>query len=287
MNYYKFRPAYLIFFFHFLTSNLQSVHAQDSVYVKANAIPVVDSELLNQEVYQAIKGFQLLMIGELHGTNEPAHLVTALANLLLKNETGSILIGLEIPSDEMEEFLADRSEKGIRNSSFFKAISPDGRASVAWANVLIKFMNESRVDIFFYDITKNEAKLGNRDSIMFTKVKREMIEHPNSKTITLSGNVHNMLKPFRGQPKMGLYLESDKALSISKKTLSIRHEYGAGEMFNNMGYGLKINRSDDSNSIYARSVDHDCYFMSLPPEKAFNAVFFTRKVTSADLLNKN
>lgn len=90
----------LILLFTFIFS-LFTAFAQDFlINIKANAINIDKLDSLNNAVWQALKDYKLIMIGEMHGTKEPAKFVIDLARLF----TGmgdSVQVGLEIPSAKM------------------------------------------------------------------------------------------------------------------------------------------------------------------------------------------
>ena len=81
--------------------SIHIVNAQDVVtLIKAKAVEINTTKALDQQVYNLLADKQLIMIGEMHGTNEPAHLVTALGKLFTRHQD-SIQIGFEIPSSTM------------------------------------------------------------------------------------------------------------------------------------------------------------------------------------------
>ena len=109
------------------------------------------------------------------------------------------------------------------------------------------------VRLFYYDVNAEDIeKYFNRlrtpeqtgkvraeftagDSLMYINIKQQMLLHPTWKTITLSGNIHNMLLPFNGKIKMGLYLHSDPDLRLKDSLLSIVHRYRFGTTLNDIG----------------------------------------------------
>ena len=77
--------------------SILAAKAQDpATRIKNNAIKIERPETLNRQVYSALSGYRVIMAGEMHGTNEPAKLITGLARLI----TGmgdSVMVGMEIP----------------------------------------------------------------------------------------------------------------------------------------------------------------------------------------------
>src|SRR3954468_17445873 len=83
-----------------------SANAQsNSSYLKQNAIAVEDPFHLNDSACNLLRSYSLMMVGEMHGSNEPAQFVKALAKLF--SEKGdSVSVGMEIPSEQMNVFLS-------------------------------------------------------------------------------------------------------------------------------------------------------------------------------------
>ncbi len=233
------------------------------------------------------------MIGEMHGTKEPANFVTGLTDLLISHGD-SVQVGLELPSEQMTKFLASPSDSSVYLSSFFfNPPSETGRETFAWAKIISTFKNNPRVHLFFYDINKGERSdnLG-RDSTMYVKVKKQILEHPGWKIVTISGNVHNMTSPqFEiGRNTMASFLKRDKDLDISARICSINHSYSSGTALNTYGDGLKIHRLGSRPSIYSTAIPFDSYIVLEPPVEAQNAPYpyvcryYTKEVTAANMV---
>jgi hypothetical protein len=267
---------------------LLNASGQDTTFIKKNAIRIDNQEALSNEIYKLIESYPLIMVGEMHGTNEPANLVVSLAELLTRN-ANHVQVGLEIPSDLMKKYINDPLDGNIFSSDFFARKSVDGRASFAWANIIAKLNDNPKAEIFFYDINEGDTRdINERDSVMYVKIKKRIQEHPTWKTITLSGNVHNMLTPFRNKPKVGRFLRQDKDLNLTDKILSFNHVYGAGSMLNDFGDGLRLHKTDDSRSNYAKAVDYEKYLILPPPsdKMTYTGFYFTREVTAAKLVSE-
>ena len=272
-----------------LLLNTSTIKAQDSPeYIRNNAIPFTYPDTLNQQVYKVLSDYRLIMIGEMHGTREPAQFVRGLTRLLLKNGD-SVQIGLEIPSEDMKQFYRYHSDSSVYSSWFFNRKPRDGWGNHAWANIIIRFNRNSRVKIFFFD--GNQAQYDtlsqDRDSVMFWNVKQAMKENPGWKTITLSGNIHNMLSQFDERKTMGYYLKNNQTLVRKKEVASIVHRYKTGTMKNRTSQGLKLRNVDKPGIIYDRAVDETRYLLPLPREKAdkYNMILYTRQVTTAAMVH--
>lgn len=263
------------------------VQGQDySTYIKENAIRIDKLDSLNIEVYHSLSNYKVIMVGELHGTNEPAKLVIGLANLLTKMGD-SVQVGLEIPSEQMTKYLNQPSDSNIFYSDFFAKKANDGRASVAWAEIISRLNKNPNLRIFFYDINKGDCKNpDDRDSVMYLKIKSKIKENPKCKTIILSGNIHNMLLPYRTKSKMALFLSKDNDLNLANKICSLNHSYQSGTMLNNTGSGLELHQVNNSASDYSKAVDYENYLLLFPANdiNRYSGIYFTRSVTAAKMV---
>ncbi len=257
-------------------------------FIKENAIKVNQLESLNDTIYNFFSDFKLIMVGEMHGTIEPAKFTIGLAQVLTRNGD-SVQLGLEIPAEEMAKFISEHSDSSIYSSEFFMKRAIDGRENYAWAELISTLNKNKKVKLFFFDINKKDYKVsGNRDSLMYIKIKNQIQKYPNWKIITLSGNIHNMIKPFRGNNTMGCYIINDHELNLSDKLCSINHCYNSGTMYNDVGNGLELRQIQNFNSIYSTSVDYENYLFLYPKTKAenYNGIYFTRYVTAAKIVNE-
>lgn len=256
-------------------------------YIKERAIKVEQTDTINNSVYKVLSDFRLIMVGEMHGTNEPANFTVKLSQLLTENGD-SVQVGLEIPSEEMTIFLNEHSDSSIYSSEFFSKSAIDGRENYAWAELISTLNKNKKVKLFFFDINNRDYKVsGNRDSLMYIKIKDQIQKYPNWKTLTLSGNIHNMIKPFRGNNTMGCYISTDRELNLSDKLCSINHCYNNGTMYNNVGNGLELREVKNLDSVYA-SVNYENYLLlySKSKSESYTGIYFTRYVTAAKIINR-
>jgi hypothetical protein len=231
--------------------------------------------------------FQLIMVGEMHGGNEPAKFVVGLAKLLTENGD-SVQIGLEIPSEQMDKFLKDRTDSSIYLSKFFTKEPLHGIESFAWAEIISTFYKNKKVKLFFFDTnTKDSEASSNRDSLMYVKIKKQIQANPQWKTITLSGNIHNMIQPFRGTNTMAYYLKTDEELSFPNKICSLNHRCKSGARVNSIGNGLELRQVKSPDSDFSSAVDYDSYLFLFPKNMTenYNGIYFTRTVTAAKMVN--
>ena len=273
-----------IFFLLTILLPLTNLFGQDfQTHLKENAVKIEHLDKLDTLVYGKLKDFKLIMIGEMHGTNEPAKLLTGLTEMFtMYGDT--IQVGFEIPSELMNVDCGQLSDSCVFKSDFFLKRLQDGRASVAWANALTRLSKNSKVQIFFFDINKTESiDFQDRDSLMYLKIKQKIINHPNRRTITLCGNIHNMRDKYREKPTTAYFLCNDKNLILNKKICTLTHYYQSGTMLNNIGNGLELRQVEDDTSVFSETFDYDNYLYLYPIENIYNGIFFTKTVTAAKL----
>jgi hypothetical protein len=279
----KYLSIFIIFVF--IHCNLKSQNSSDYFKTDIDIIEIEKLESLSSFLWPYLTPYKLIMIGEMHGTNEPASFVTGLAQLFTFHGD-SVQVGFEIPSDQMNEFLKLKTEKSIYNAEFFSKISNDGRASKAWATAIATLNKNPRINIFFYDIISGESKfIDDRDSIMYLKIKSNIKAHPKWKTITLSGNIHNMLQPYKGEKKTAFFLLNDVELKLKNNLCALNHTYQSGTMLNNIGKGLELRQVNMGESSYSKRshFDNFLFLHKYDPANTYSGFFFTKTVTAATL----
>lgn len=271
-----------------ITFRLTSLFGQDATtHLKENAIKIDHLDTLGKPVYDRLAGFKLFMVGEMHGTNEPANFLVGLSELFA-NFGDTVQVGFEIPSEQMIHYSQSSTDNSVFQSDFFAKNSVDGRASTAWANAITRLAKNSRVQIFFYDInTAESTNYNDNDSLMYLKIKDRIIKHPSWRTITLSGNIHNMRLKFREKPTTGYYLCNDKELNLADKICTLNHYYQSGTMLNNIGKGLELRHVNKNSTIYSETFPFDSYLYIFHAPNTYNGVFFTRTVTAAHMTYKS
>jgi hypothetical protein len=255
-----------------IVSAKASYSQNNKVYLKENALPISRLDSLSSQIYEQINQYQLIMLGEIHGTNEPVNLLDGLASLLTKYGD-SVQVGFEIPPNQMATFLKKHTAKSILASEFFSYPSGDGRASNAWYKTMANLNKNKQVEIFFFD--NNIGQSGYSDSIMFVNIKAKMIAHPTWKTITICGSMHNRILPYEGQMKIGDYLILDKDLNIADKFCSLDLEFEGGETL--------WNEFKPMPSFYS-SLAYDKYLFLFPKgtNEPYHGIFFTRNFTKSE-----
>ena len=261
----------------FFTLTFFSASGQDDeAYLKANAIRFDNPEKLNDSVYTLLSPFQVIMFGEMHGTNESAPFISGLTNLFT-NKGDSVLIGLEIPPILMTKFISLHTDSSIYQSDFFSHPAISGKESVPWAT-LISMMNKNpKVKIFFFDANDDE-KIYNRDSLMAMKIKAQFNQHPAFKMITLSGNYHNRIS----NPSS---MTSVLKRNISAKVCSLNMEYKEGSAFANFIHGMEIKQLGAYPSVFNSTEGYDKYLILLKAKSNYdyNGMYYTKTITAATM----
>ena len=271
----------LLFVFPFVLS------AQDfGKYIEKHAIKIDSLYSLNSDVYEKIKDFDLIMVGEMHGTMEPAQLVFGLANISVKNE-GTVSVGIEIPRDEMATYLRNPSDSNVLESRFFSKPNNDGRNGEAWAQLIRNCQANSQIHVFFFD-NVGEQQVSNRDSAMYLSLVEQKLKFPSDKIITLSGNIHNRTIPYKEIVTMGTYCMNDSVNFNQTKICSIAHQFSEGTMLNNKGNGLETTTIEFQESVYSKSVPFSKYLLFFPMTDDYpnNCIFYTRKVNQSNEIHQ-
>ena len=255
-------------------------------YIKENAIEIENNNTLSQAVYDSISKFDLIMVGEMHGTQEPSLLVESLAKMIAKKE-GMVSVGLEIPINELTRFIENPTEDNLLNSFFFTKENVDGRNGQSWFNLILNCSKDTSINLFFFDnvnTTKNEK----RDSIMYVGIRNQKLQSPSNKIITISGNIHNWRIPLNDMVTMGMYCLKDTVNFSYDKVCSINHAYSEGTMLNNIGNGLELSTIPFEESIYSKSIDYKDYlvFYEFGKENRYNCLYYTKNVTHSKEMKK-
>ena len=235
-------------------------------------IQISKLDSLSEVVYSKIKKYKLIMIGEIHGTNEPVNFLLGVVDLLTRNGD-SVQVGFEIPNIELEQFLNHRNDSALLCSDFFRFPSGDGRASLAWYQAISTINKNRKANLFFFE--NYPVNYVNADSVMFTEVKKQMISNSNYKTILICGGGHIRLASNEGKETLGSYLKSDKQLSLYDDILSIDHEFQEGETLWN-----KFNKQV---TIFTKSnLEKYLYIPTDKMDSYFNGILFTRFITKSE-----
>ena len=167
----------------------------------------------------------VILVGELHGTNQFPSFVGSLVCAALKNGL-PVTLALEIPRDEtgrLTRFLA--SDGGRESQAALYADSPfwrgdvqDGRRSIAMYELIeqVRGLRKAGQPVTLIAIDRaSDDTAGQRDEVMALNLREAVKKNKPSVTIVLTGNLHNRLvdHPQFGKP-MGAYLDDLKPSSL-------------------------------------------------------------------------
>lgn len=165
---------------------------------------------------------QILLIGEIHGTNEgPANIHHIACNALANGL--KVTIGLELLQKDqqvIDDYLISdgslKDKEKILNLDFWSREYQDGRASQAMFQLIedireLKHSGEN-IELMLVD----DPSYGNRNKAMAHRIVQEATGHPERFIIVLTGNYHSMI--WKGSGQMGEFvidaLGSDRVVSL-------------------------------------------------------------------------
>jgi len=176
-----------------------------------------------------LKSGQVILLGEIHGTEEgPAFVEQIACNALGKNLR--VTIGLELPqSDQLhvDEYLNSNGSIEARRTflslNFWSRDYQDGRASQSIFQLIESVRsareNGERVDIAFLD----DEGSSNRDLVMANRLLEDIKSYPNNFFVALTGNLHNIIS--EGSGRMGSYVVNQLG---KNKVTSLKQSYPGG-----------------------------------------------------------
>ena len=248
-------------------------------YIRARAQPLRSLSVLNEKELSVLDPYSVLMLGELHGTNEPVRLALALADGLARRGD-TVLLGFEIPEAQLGAYPAERTAAALAASPFFKGSTDDGRGNRAWYDALLRAGNNPRLHPFFFD----PGSVPGRDSLMAMAILRARAQHPTWKVVTISGNIHNRRTGYKGDRCAAGYLEL-LAPELAGRLATINIAFAEGSMRANTGNGVQVQRLDNRDSDFAKAAPSSLYLLLYPRGTfAYDGIFFVRKLTAAETM---
>lgn len=252
--------------------------------LKKNAIPIRSLSKLGNKIYDEISNFEIIMIGEMHGTNEPAEFAYGLCDLIAEHED-QVIMAMEIRSSLMKNLSDEMSISQLKELDFFRRKNFDGRNGEAWLDLVHKSAKNKGIILKFID---NSYASSTRDSSMYMEIRKIHNKYPNTKIVTLTGNVHNSFTPLFDKVRIGGYLLKDSVSFDSEKIMSINHIFSEGSMLNNDGTGLKISTFEREENIYNTTLSHEMFlYKKLPKEQNRGThILYTDIVTASEIIQK-
>lgn len=217
----------------------------------------------------------ILLVGEMHGTSEPVRFMTQTAIAL--SQTHNVKVGFELPVNEAVLLHQDPTGKTLSRSVSFSERN-DGRGSEAWLNAMAQLKKTKNTDVFFFDVLADDPR--ERDSVLFLNVLEQRKKDSTAIIITISGNIHNRLQPYKHQKTMAWYLSHYS----SAKLLCINHRYDRGSMYNSVGDTEQLREVTGAGGVLTTlSSTPDYFYLDRGMEfsQAWNAFLFTTKINAA------
>ncbi len=255
-----------------IVANPVAQAATSSEYIEKHAVNIPGS--LPPQLFSAIDGKRLVLLGEVHGTNELPGLGLQVITKLAEKKP--LLVGLEFPMEiqpQIDQFMKTGDVKILKGTKFFTdAEYHSGRGSVAMVNLLVSLRDLPLVSVFCFDIPFG-FNGHNRDTEMARNILAIASQQPDQSILIYTGNIHSRLTP--GAPwdpdfkTMGAEILS---LSEGRFTLqnsaSIYLRYDQGSAWQCIQESSKIVCGERSfgpgNSVYATAVPFDSYFLTEP-----------------------
>lgn len=253
--------------------------------LKKNAIPIQNLSKLSDKIYDEIANYEIIMIGEMHGTNEPAEFAYGLCELIAKHE-GSVIMAMEIRASLMNNLSDEMSISELKELDFFRGKNFDGRNGIAWLDLVYKGIKNDGIILKFID---NPYPSSTRDSSMYREIRNIHNKHPNTKIVTLTGNTHNSFVPLFNKERIGGYLLKDTVNFDSKKIMSINHVFSEGNMLNNDLTGLKMRTIEREENIYNTTLSYEIFLHKklLEEQNRCTHILYTDKVTASEIIKKD
>ena len=123
---------------------------------------------------------------------------------------------------------------------------------------------------------------------MYMEIRNIHNSYPNTKIVTLTGNVHNSFAPLFDEVRIGGFLLKDSVNFDSKKIMSIIHVFSEGNMLNSDLTGLKMRTIEREENIYNTTLSHEMFLCKKFPKKQnrYTHILYTDKVTASEIIKK-
>lgn len=264
-----------------LASQVAVAQLNTAQTIRDEAIELPSRTAATPAFYEAIRSKQAILIGEMHGTKEPAEFAQGVVETLLSQQR-PVILGLEAVGTKVDVFIK-ASQLDSLKAYWKKLFLMDGRHNSSWLDLAWRYHCNPNVTLVLFDQTDEQLQQGSRDSCMAENLLRVLQKRPDAVLVTLTGNIHNQLKPYGDIKTMGHFLHTLPSSPLkAAQILSVNHFYGAGTMINNRGAGLVLQQVPDNSGSFSTSVPYQSYFLIADIYPMWNSLLFTRTVTAAE-----
>lgn len=290
----SFNLLLILFIMSFFSSLSFAQSSRD--FIEAKAVPLPELNYLPRNLFAPFLPAPVILLGEIHGTQEGPLFFQGLARFLVQKYT--VLIALEI--DQKDQMAVDRylqtgSLSYLALSPFFRRKDQDGRSSQAMVDLLSELRKLPNIKVLCMDPAGAASTSQERDTLMATFVQEKFAASGADKLLILAGNIHTSLDvgtPWEPQfrPMAHQLLKNNGGRFSETEVLPIRLRYYSGSAW------MCLQGEDECKesalapivSPYSQAQVLDPYFLRELPYQGHKATFFVRTLSaSAPFVKKN
>lgn len=240
------------------------------------------NELSGSDFKQFIANKKVIVVGEMHGTNEVPRFVLQLIKQL-KQANKKLIVGLEINSNyqkDLDEFLKSGDFEKLIKIDYFK--THDGRTSEAVGELIKGIRKLKNVKVICFDVVSGQQiEMNKRDSLMAINLNNGYKE---GQLIVLTGNLHANLQAGYWRPdfKSAIY-NFNKLRAFGDKLISLNTYYAGGTIWNCMQDGCRERDAGINGDNFKRRLGLEefvAFYDNVDPSGYSGFVYFD-KVTSS------
>ncbi|MCY7357814.1 MAG: hypothetical protein LH609_10165 [Rudanella sp.] len=249
--------------------------------IQDGAIELPSRTAATPGLYEAIRSKQAILIGEMHGTKQPPEFAQGVVETLLSQQR-PVILGLEAVGTKADAYIRAGQLDSLK-AHWKKLFLMDGRHNSSWLDLVWRYHRNPNVTLVLFDQTDEQIPHLSRDRSMAENLLQALQKRPDAVIVTLSGNIHNQLKPYNETETMGYFLHTVSNTPLQQnQILSVTHFYGAGTMMNSQGNGLQLRQVPDNSGEFSTAVPYQSYFLLTDMFPMWNSLLFTRTVTAAE-----
>jgi hypothetical protein len=176
----------------------RDLSSAQKVVLTSVAAPEIDCGTVIPSLSRVAAAGTLLVLGEMHGTNEVPRFV-ADAACQAAVSMAPVTVGLEVPLTEQARVLdylngpgGDEARQALLDGMFWIRPYQDGRSSRAMADLLerLRDLRARGLDVLVFLFDRPDLQFERREEALAQAIEREVRNHLERFVIVLSGNVH-------------------------------------------------------------------------------------------------